>query len=546
MSPILVPVMALAISMVVIPLMRRLAPALGFLDKPSPRKVHTTPTARVGGWGIVLGALVPIAFGLGLADPLVQSYVAGGLILWAFGSWDDSRELSPYVKLLGQCLAAAVVVLHGGLVLERVPFLDPVPLPGWLAAPLSLMALVAMINAMNLSDGLDGLAGGEALLSLLAMVLLAYLAGDGRTVVTGLAVIGSTIGFLRFNTYPARLFMGDSGSQFLGFTVGVLALLLSQIANTALGAAVPLLLLGLPAVDLVAVVIQRTRERVHWFRPTRTHLHHRLLDLGFEHREAVVVIYGVQALFVLTGVALRYASDALTVLVYLVYCAGAFAVVLRLSQKGWQAGNLARATGLRRAVGLVRETRYCRSLALGFLGAAVPVFLVAEGLMTASVPRDIALMSAVLLPVLLIELALRSTVNSVTLRGVVYATITFVLYLALSGGPEAGGVARADWPLHSAAFFGAVAVAVAMALRCGRNGSFQTTPMDYLVVLVVVLLGFLPTERFGEVPVNELVIKAIIMLYACEIFLHEARRRWNTVSLGSLAALGIIAARGLL
>jgi UDP-GlcNAc:undecaprenyl-phosphate GlcNAc-1-phosphate transferase len=546
MNPILVPVMALAISMVVIPLMLRLAPALGFLDKPSPRKVHTTPTARVGGWGIVLGALVPVAFALGLGDPLVQSYVAGGLILWTFGSWDDSREISPYVKLLGQCLAAAVVVFHSGLVLERVPFLDPTPLPGWVGGPLTLMALVAMINAMNLSDGLDGLAGGEALLSLLAMVLLGYLAGGERTVVIGLAAIGSTLGFLRFNTHPARLFMGDSGSQFLGFTVGVLALLLSQVANTALGAAVPLLLLGLPAVDLVAVVIQRTRERVHWFYPTRTHLHHRLLDLGFEHREAVVIIYAAQALFVLTGVALRYASDLLTVLVYGAYCVAVFAAVLWLQRRGWQAGHPAGGSGLRRAVGAMQENRYCRSLSLGFLGAAVPLFLAVEGLMAASVPRDIALMAAVLLPVLLIELVLRGTLNSVTLRGVVYATMTFVIYLSLSSEPGAGALARADWPLHAAAFFGAVAVAVAMALRCGRNGSFQTTPMDYLVALVVLVLAFLPTERFGEVPVNELVIKAIIMLYACEIFLHEARRRWNGVSLGSLAALGIIAARGLL
>jgi UDP-GlcNAc:undecaprenyl-phosphate GlcNAc-1-phosphate transferase len=540
-NPILIPVVALAVSMMVIPLMMRVAPALGFLDKPSPRKVHATPVARVGGWGIVIGALAPVALALDLADPIVQGYVAGGLVLWAFGSWDDSHDLSPYVKLVGQLIAASLVVVHGGLVLERVPFLDPEPLPGWIGTPLTVLAVVAVTNAMNLSDGLDGLAGGEAVLSLIAIVLLGYLAGGERSVLIGLAAIGSTLGFLRYNTYPARIFMGDSGSQFLGFTVAVVVLLLSQVANTALGAAVPLLLIGLPAVDLVAVVTQRTLHGIHWFRPSRTHLHHRLLDLGFAHYQAVIAIYAVQGLFVVTGVALRYAHDALVIALYLAYALGIFALVLWAKRAGWQASRGAVGLALGRWVTYEQVSRHCRAIPVWVLGLGVPLYLVGKGFVSQSVPRDFGLMSAVLFAVLAVELLFRRTVNSITTRGVVYATAMFAVYLSAHYAPAALG----GWSPAEVGFFGAVALAVAVAVRCADERAFRTTPMDYLMVLVVIALLALPPHLFGQAATTEIITKGIVLLYASEIFLQEVLRRWNPLTLGAAVALGTMAVRGL-
>jgi UDP-GlcNAc:undecaprenyl-phosphate GlcNAc-1-phosphate transferase len=540
MNSLLVPVMALAVSMVVIPIMLRVAPVLGLVDRPSARKVHTVPMARVGGWGIVLGALAPLALTLPLGDPLVQSYLWGALVLLAFGTWDDSREVGHYSKFVGQFLAVIPLVTYGGLRVERLPFLADLTLPPEFSIPFTVFALVGVINALNHSDGLDGLAGGEALLALLAMVLLGHLAEGPIMVAIGLAAIGSTLGFLRYNTHPAQLFMGDSGSQFLGFTVGVEVVRLTQQVNPALSAAVPALLLGLPVVDIVTVLAQRIYGGMNWFKATKNHVHHRLLDLNFGHHESVVIIYGVQALFVLSGIWLRYASDALVVAVYLGYCGALFAVLLAARRAGWQAGSPGTEGRLERAARAMQEHRYCQVVPLGALGLALPVYLVAEGLTVAAVPRDFGVMSAVLLPVLGLEL-LRRTAHSLTARVIVYATAVFVVYLGAIGA--VGAIAPRS-PVELA-FFALVVVAIAVSVRCRTGQGFRTTPMDYLNLLVVLVLGMVPAQQFGEVPVTEIVIKAIILLYACELFLHAVRWRWNPLTLASGASLAVLAWRGL-
>ena len=540
MNSILIPVMALAISMVVIPVMLRVAPALGLVDRPSARKVHSVPMARVGGWGIVLGAVVPVMVGLSLEDPVVQTYLWGVLVLHAFGTWDDSREVGHYWKFLGQFIAVLPAVTYGGLVVEELPFMELGSLPQEVAVPFTALAMVGVINAINHSDGLDGLAGGEALLTLLAMVLLAVVAGGNRTVVIGLAAIGSTLGFLRYNTHPARLFMGDSGSQFLGFTVAFLAILLTQKANPAIAPASVALILGLPVVDIVTVLAQRIHGGMNWFKATKNHIHHRLLDFGLSHYEAVVIIYSVQALYVLTGVVLRYADDALILAVYMAYNVALFAVLLGLKKRGWQV-RADEPTPLGQALAIARTNQWCRRLPLYVLAVALPVFVMGQGLVVSEVPRDFGVMGAVLLVVLATELVLRRSVNSITVRGTVYATLTFLVYLSVHYSPDPFG----HWSPPEVAFFVLVALAVALTVRCSRQDTFRTTPMDYLMVFVLLVLGVLPHDLFGEGAATEIVMKGIILLYASELFLHEVSRRWNPVSLGTLVALGVMAYRGL-
>jgi UDP-GlcNAc:undecaprenyl-phosphate GlcNAc-1-phosphate transferase len=541
MNTMLVPVMALAISMAVIPVMLRLAPVLGLVDRPSARKVHSVPMARVGGWGIVLGALVPLTLTLPLGEPLVQAYLWAALVLLAFGTWDDSREVGHYSKFLGQFIAVVPLVTYGGLRVERLPFMDFVTLPPEVSIPFTVVALVGVINALNHSDGLDGLAGGEALLSLLAMVLLGYLAEAQMLVPIGLAAIGSTLGFLRYNTHPARLFMGDSGSQFLGLTVGVVVVRLTQFANPALSAAIPALLLGLPVVDIVTVLAQRIYQGMNWFRATKNHVHHRLLDLGFQHYESVVVIYGIQALFVLSGVVLRYASDTLVLVVYLFYCVALFALLLGAKRAGWHKRPAEDGGGLERLLARAKTERSFRVVPVMVLGAAIPLYIVGEGLATSQVPRDFGVMALVLLAVALVELAFRETVNSITLRGVVYATCAFVVYLSVHYAPEPLG----RWSPIEVAYFVTVGVALALAVRFNRSDAFRTTPMDYLMVLVLLTLSILPAELFGTSATTEIAVKSIVLLYACELFLHEVQARWNPVSVGSVVTLGVMAFRGL-
>ena len=169
-------VIAVAISMAVIPLMWRLAPRLGMIDKPDPRKVHSVPVARVGGWGIVLGTLAAIVLLLPI-DRLLGAYLAGSLVLLGFGALDDSREMGHYSKFLGQFVAVGLIVFAGGLHISSMPFLSHGALPDMIGIPFTFFAMIGMINAINHSDGLDGLAGGESLTTLVAVAFLALAAG---------------------------------------------------------------------------------------------------------------------------------------------------------------------------------------------------------------------------------------------------------------------------------------------------------------------------------------------------------------------------------
>ncbi|MGI9301481.1 MAG: glycosyltransferase family 4 protein, partial [Gammaproteobacteria bacterium] len=242
MNPVLVLFASMLICMLVIPLMHRLAPYLRMLDEPGERKVHQQPIARVGGFGIVLGAAAPLLLWL-TTHPALVWFLFGAAVLLVFGAVDDRYNISHYYKFIGQLIAVVPLVTLGDVYIDRLPLLAGVEVAPWIGQALTVFAIVGMINAMNHSDGLDGLAGGEALLSLIAMCFLAYaflgsvgptpIAGMDSAVVTGVvalvlgtAAIGGVLGFLRYNTHPARVFMGDTGSQFLGFSVGFIAVLM--------------------------------------------------------------------------------------------------------------------------------------------------------------------------------------------------------------------------------------------------------------------------------------------------------------------------------
>ncbi|MES0328549.1 MAG: MraY family glycosyltransferase, partial [Gammaproteobacteria bacterium] len=181
--------MAMAICMAIIPLMMKYASVMGMIDQPDPRKVHSFPIPRVGGVGIVIGALVPLLIWLPF-DNLILSFLTGSFVLFSFGIWDDVKELDHYVKFVGQFIAAGVVVYYGDLYVSHFPFMGLNLLPEWIGRPFTVIAMVGMMNAINHSDGLDGLAGGESLLSLAAITYLAFLYDSSVIVIIAAATIG--------------------------------------------------------------------------------------------------------------------------------------------------------------------------------------------------------------------------------------------------------------------------------------------------------------------------------------------------------------------
>lgn len=386
---------ALVVSMVIIPLMIRLAPRVGMLDYPDQRKVHAEPIPRVGGVGIVLGALIPILMWSPLGD-FMRAYLFGSVVLLVFGVWDDSRDLNPYLKFIGQIIAASAVVFYADVYITSLPFMDMEPVPEYFAKPFTVFAIVGMINALNVSDGLDGLAGGLSILSLSCIAYMAYMAEGFGVITIVVAALGGILGFLRYNTHPARVFMGDTGSQFLGFTLGFLAVLFTQKINPAVSPSLALLFLGLPIIDMLAVIAQRFHYGISPFAATKHHLHHRLLELGFDHYEAVVMIYLVQALFVASAVPLSYESDWLIMSLYLGVSGLIYLAIYGAIREHWRAHHTHAVSWLTKAINAIKRHKLFVKTPVLFVVASIPLFFVITSLAATHVPKDFSIISVVL------------------------------------------------------------------------------------------------------------------------------------------------------
>ena len=533
-------VAATVVSMALIPVMIRLAPALGMIDRPDPRKVHAVPIPRVGGVGIFFGALLPLLLWLP-KDPLTLSFLLGSAVLFAFGVWDDRKELGHYVKFIGQFIAVFLVVFQGDLYVTHLPFLGMEPISDGAGRAFTVFALVGMINAINHSDGLDGLAGGESLLSLAAIAYLGYSAGSTWVGLVSMATIGGILGFLRYNSHPARVFMGDGGSQFIGFTLGVLAVYLTQKANPALSPALPALFLGLPIVDIIAVFIQRVYHRMNWFRATKNHIHHRLLELGFQHHESVVLIYGIQAFFVGLAVLVPYESDALILGVYLGVCGLVFVLLTWAEHRGLRlrAGGR-RVPVLSRLVALTLSARLAR-LPGRLVNLALVVFALGGAYLAGEVPRDIGNLSLLLAVLMALRLALGFRVWFLFLRLLVFVTLAFVAYLVSVYPPTL----VMDHELLVNGFFIVLAVAVVLAIRFGPQDGFQVTPTDFLVGLVLLVVGLMPEPRIAGLDLVTLSIRLAVLFYAAELSMKQMTSRLSAVTLSLLVTLCILAVRGL-
>jgi UDP-GlcNAc:undecaprenyl-phosphate GlcNAc-1-phosphate transferase len=529
--------------MLVIPVAARLAPRLGLMDSPDPRKVHKAPTPRVGGWGIAIGTLVPLVL-LYPLDPLLQSFVIGVATLFLFGVWDDARELGHWPKFVGQAIATGVVVFHGGLYVTRLPFVEDFSFPPLVGQLLTMVAMTGAINAINHSDGLDGLAGGESMLSLVAIAFLGHECGNALVLGIALATIGGTLGFLRYNTHPAQVFMGDCGSQVLGFSLAFLVVYVSQVANPAMSAAVPVLLLGMPIADILVVLYKRASGGLNWFKATRNHVHHRLLDLGFTHFESVVCIYSLQAVLVLSGVLLEYEPDIAVTAAYFAAILALFGSLLYAEARGLHRSGL-QLSGVSKRLTAIFDPAVVRKVALGFIAVVVPMFLVLPALWASGVPRDIGLLSVVLVAVLAIALTLTHGVairiGPALVRTITYVGAAFAVYvLTQYPGPAESAVSGAVKIL-----VGVLAISIGLFVRFLSERRFVTTPTDYLVALGLVVLAAIDREHVGAGDMVRFMTYAIVLFYGCEVVVGHVARWRLALGIPTLASLAVLALRGL-
>ncbi|MEW6302085.1 MAG: MraY family glycosyltransferase [Verrucomicrobiota bacterium] len=285
------------------PLMRRLAFRIGAIDLPGERKVHTEPMARLGGLAVFGGFCFPW-IGFYLLDNRVtatfQNYekmfaalMVGATMMLMLGVYDDVKGLNAPKKFAVQILTA-VALYFGGFQITVLsnPFGDPFQL-GWLSLPVSILWIVAITNAINLLDGIDGLVTGVTVCIALSLALINILNDNIIVALLTLCLAGACLGFLPHNFSPARIFLGDTGSLFIGVVLACIGIISLFKATTATIVVVPLILFGVPLFDTTAVLFGRLLRGDPLFRADKTHLHHRLLRLGWNQKQASVFLYGV-------------------------------------------------------------------------------------------------------------------------------------------------------------------------------------------------------------------------------------------------------------
>jgi UDP-GlcNAc:undecaprenyl-phosphate GlcNAc-1-phosphate transferase len=525
---------------VLIPPLVRLADWLHIADMPAARKVHKVPVPRLGGLAMAIGALLPLLMWAPMS-PTMVGFLCGVAIIVFFGVWDDVKGLDYRLKFLGQVIAVLVVVLYGGVTIKYVPFLGPEPLPHHFAIPLTVFALVGVTNAINLADGLDGLAGGITLLSLGIIAILAYATDDVGVMLATVSVIGSIVGFLRFNTYPARIFMGDGGSQFLGFSAGVLVIMLTQETNTALSPALPLMILGLPILDTLMVMTERLVEGRSPFLPDKNHIHHKLLSLRFNHYEAVFAIYVLQSLLIAAAYFLRFEADWLIIALYGIFCLVLIGFLRAAMSGGWRMHSHPhqRDAPVPGWINWLRNDQRILKIAFYFGMVAIPFYLFLGAFFVERVPGDIGVLAFALLIVLLIlYFRHRHKPFSIIERACTYVAGICVVYLiqVLPG-------ALADFSLYRNILFVAMAAAVAIGFRFSKE-RFRITPMDFLVIVVALVVPNLPDVKLHADHVGMGVAMLIILFYGMELVLNNIWRQWDVMRLTTYITLAVLGLRG--
>ncbi len=316
------------------PIVRRIAFKVGGVDIPKDdRRMHKKPIALMGGLAIICGFTISLVFDLATASNIITpgrellGLVSGMVIIIVMGILDDTRTLKAWVKLLFQIGAAVCVVAISGTKISHLtnPFgSDPyIELSPYISIPLTILWIVGITNAINLIDGLDGLAAGISSISSLSLFFVTLLRADldpAKAVYIALitaALSGSTLGFLPFNFNPAKIFLGETGAAFLGFTLGVISIQGVMKSYAAISIVIPLLVLGLPLFDTLFAIIRRIFTRRSITQGDRGHLHHRLIDMGLSQRQSVLILYTASASLGLCAIVLadRGAFSAVVMLI---------------------------------------------------------------------------------------------------------------------------------------------------------------------------------------------------------------------------------------
>jgi len=291
-------ILSFIVSLCATPIARKAAIKFGAVDIPNDaRRIHKKPIPRLGGLAIVAGFFVTLLFNI-INDAITSGeafelsnqmlgMIGGIIIIVVIGIIDDIKQLGPKIKFFFQLVAAIIVVISG----TKINLLYGYELSPYISYPLTIFWIIGITNAINLIDGLDGLAVGVSSIASLSLFFVSIITARWDVAIITAILAGSTLGFLPFNFNPAKIFMGDTGAYFLGFTLGVISIQGTIKSYTAIAIAIPLLVLGLPLFDTITSIVRRLLGGKSIMSADRGHIHHKLMDMGLNQRQSVVAIY---------------------------------------------------------------------------------------------------------------------------------------------------------------------------------------------------------------------------------------------------------------
>ena len=537
-------IISMFITITLTPLIRKVAIRVHAMDIPDERKVHSYPIPKAGGIAMALGALIPALLWTP-GDQFVRAVLLGAGIVFLLGLIDDFRNLGYKTKFAGQIAAALIVIFYGGVKIKcpGIFFPDNTLLSDWVCIPLTLIVIVGVTNAINLSDGLDGLAGG---ISLLGFACIGYLAYQGENIVVAIlsvAAVGAIFGFLRFNTYPATLFMGDTGSQLLGFLAVTLSLGLTQ-GNSALSPLLPLIILGFPVLDTVAVTVERISKGKSPFKPDKNHFHHKLMRLGLFHTEAVLVIYALQAFLVTSAFVFRFYSDWFLLISYIIFSGLILSGFFVVERRGWRfkrTGFLDRV--IKGRLRVLKEKNILIKTSFRIVQVGVPSLLFFSCLLPSEVPAYVSAFSIALLGLIVATWLIKEK-WTVTLLGLaLYLLTPFVIYLGASDmiGWMSDRLVR---PYNMSFAVMALFVILTLKFTRRRNG-FRISPMDFLILFIALVVPNLPDVRIGGHQMGLVAAKIIVLFFSYEVLIGELRGKTKRLWMGTIPVLVVLGVRGL-
>lgn len=316
-SVYLMAITSFLVSLILVPICKKVSVHVNALDIPNKRKVHTKPMPRLGGLAIFLSFLINYMI-FGQPTTQMLSIIIASFIIILFGIVDDINPLKARYKLIGQLIASIIIVFYGGIVLKDAYIFSYYLDFGGLAPYVTIFFILACINIINLIDGLDGLAGGISSIYFLTIAIMAILTNriGGLDIILSIIMLGATLGFLVFNFPPASIFMGDSGSQFLGFMIAIISLL--GFKNiTFRSFLIPLIILAIPIFDTLFAILRRTLKGEPIGSPDKEHFHHQLLKLKFSTKTSIILIYIINLAFAAVSIFITIGDNKVASYIYI-------------------------------------------------------------------------------------------------------------------------------------------------------------------------------------------------------------------------------------